>query len=240
MSANTETFQFDSSSILRRGVAIFILVALASAGISLGGKLYGRSIAMGGHTDSSVQHEIVIGNNVIVAPENMIRFAEARRDGVARRLDLYLRWPDMSGYSKDARDDFNHVGDSRKILFLSFEEQSMSRDMSGRFAPIYDELIDKPGVSGPSGLTIYNFSGKSGYVNESLAVADRPGDDPFVARCMTGEAATGSLAPCERDIQLGDNLSLSYRFSAELLSQWPALEAAVRASAVAMLQTGRR
>ena len=47
-----------------------------------------------------------------------------------------------------------------------------------------------------------------------LAVAERPGEDPFVARCLTGASAAESLAPCERDIQLGDDLSLTYRFPA--------------------------
>ncbi len=70
---------------------------------------------------------------------------------------------------------------------------------------------------GPSGTTIYNFSKKSGYLDEMLAVA-RSGETPFVARCLKGKAAAQSLAPCERDIQLGDDLSLTFRFPADLLN----------------------
>lgn len=218
----------------------FICLAALSAAISFGGKWYGQTIAMGGHTDSAALREIVIGNNVLVAPENMIRFDSARRDGVTGRLDLYLHWPDLNGYSGSVRDDFNHKDGARNILFLSFEERAMSRDMSGRFAPIYSALIQKPGKASVNGLTLYGFDPKSGYLNEMLAVAARPGDDPFVARCLSGPAAAESLAPCERDIQLGDNLSLSYRFPVHLLKEWPALEAAIRAKAVSMLKTARR
>ena len=46
-----------------------------------------------------------------------------------------------------------------------------------------------------------------------------------------------SLAPCERDIQVGDDLSLTYRFPQELLADWQALDAAVTAKAARFLKT---
>lgn len=243
MSAAQETAEEITQGLnpffLRKVFFIFAALALAAAAISIGGKFYGRSIAMGGHTDSATLRQVVIGNNLIIAPENAIRFAEARRDGIGNRLDLYLHWPDLNGYSASVEADFNHENGSRKIIFLSFEEQTMSRDMSGRFAPIYNELIDKPGRPDASGLTLFGFSPKSGYLNEELAVAARAGDDPFVARCLTREAAGESLAPCARDIHLGDSLSLTYRFPRELLQEWPALEAAIRAKALSMLKPAR-
>ena len=64
-----------------------------------------------------------------------------------------------------------------------------------------------------------------------------PGQAPFVARCLNGESAQESLAPCERDILIGHNLSLSYRFPRELLPGWRALEAAVLATANRYLRT---
>ena len=90
----------------------------------------------------------------------------------------------------------------------------MSRDMSGRFEPIYRALIVKPGNAGPGAASCFiGFNEKSGYMNEVLAVAERTdGRRPFVARCLSGPEAEESLAPCERDIQVGDDLSLSYRF----------------------------
>jgi hypothetical protein len=150
-----------------------------------------------------------------------------------------MRWPDMEGYSTAARDDFNNVGGTRRILFVSIEEQTMSRDMSGRYVPIYSSLIAQPGKPGPAGTVIYDFIEKSGYLNEALAVAVRPGMDPFVARCLTGANAAESLAPCERDIHIGTHLSLTYRFPRELLGEWPALESAMVAKAAKILKTGR-
>lgn len=60
-----------------------------------------------------------------------------------------------------------------------------------------------------------------------------------MARCLSGASIAESLAPCERDIHVGDNLSLSYRFPGELLGEWRALDAAIRDKAAVMLKTGR-
>ncbi|CAN7619040.1 hypothetical protein LJR234_004863 [Mesorhizobium amorphae] len=237
--ANGPEFDIVDSTLMKRVFYIFAALALLSVVISLGGKWLGRSIAMAGYTDDTTIHEVVIGNNVIAVPANMIRFEQARRDGIASRLDLYLRYPEMDGYSAAARDDFNHTGSSRDIVFLSFEQQMMSRDMSGRFAPIYSALIAQPGTAGPGGTTLYRFTEKSGYLNELLAVAKRPGKDPFVARCLSGPTAEESLAPCERDIHVGDGLSLTYRFPREFLGDWQALDAAIAAQTAHALKTGR-
>jgi hypothetical protein len=113
----------------------------------------------------------------------------------------------------------------------------MSRDMSGRFAPIYDALIRKPGTLGPAGTVIYEFSEKSGYLNEQLVVAPRSGEDPFVARCLTGPSAAESLAPCERDVLVGKGLSVTYRFPLDLLADWRALDASVTALARTLIRT---
>ncbi|RAZ88395.1 hypothetical protein DPM33_22950 [Mesorhizobium hawassense] len=235
--AESPDFEVVDSTLMKRVFYIFAALALLSVAISVGGKWLGRSIAMAGYSDDTTVRQIVMGNNLISVPANFIRFDQARRDGIASRLDLYLRYPEMDGYSTAARDDFNHAT-TRKIIFLSFEPRMMSRDMSGRFAPIYSALIEKPGTAGPGGTTVYAFSEKSGYLNEVLVVAERPGKDPFVARCLSGPSAEESLAPCERDLQVGDDLSLTYRFPRELLANWPALDAAIAAKAATILKTG--
>ncbi len=236
--ADSADFRVVDSRLMLKVFYGFAAVALFSVAISLAGKWFGHSIALGGHTEDAARHEIVIGNNVINVPANAIRFERARRDGVAQRLDLYLRYPQMDGYSEAARDDFNRTDPGGNIIFLTFEEQMMSRDMSGRFAPIYSALIARPGTPGPGGTTIYGLAEKSGYLNETLAVAKRPGNTPFVARCLDDATAAQSLAPCERDVLVGDRLSLTYRFPKELLADWQALDAAVASETVRILKTG--
>jgi hypothetical protein len=237
--AEQPTIRTVDSSFMMKVFYAFAILALLSLCISVGGKSLGRSIALAGHAEDVTPHEVVIGNNVISAPSNMIRFDRQRRDGVSERLDLYLRWPLLDGYSDLARDDFNHSNGSRNIVFLSFEERMMSRDMGGRLEPIYASMLVRPGKPGPGGTVLYAFDEKSGYLNEVLAVAPRQGADPFVARCLVGESAAESLAPCERDVHVGDDLSLTYRFPRQLLGDWQALDTAIRAKAASMLRTGR-
>lgn len=225
-----------ASFAMRLAVAAGVLVLLAG-GISLCGRLIGHTVALAGYTDDAHLYEVVIGNNVIAAPANTIRQGRARHDGVAQRLDLYLRWPDMDGFSEAARADFNNADGAKRILFLTFEPKMMSRDMSGRLQPIYEALVEPEASQGPAGISFHAFTAKSGYLGEKLAVAERQGDEPFVARCLAGGDASASLAPCERDIQIGDDLSLTYRFPEELLAVWPRLEAAVRQKANSLLKT---
>ncbi len=227
------------SSFVNRVFLVFAVLAVLSAAISVAGKWLGREIAMAGHTDDRTIHEVVIGNDVLSVPANMIRFDSARRPGVAKRLDLYLRWPQMDGYSDASRDEFNHLGGSRTILFLSFEERMMSRDMTGRLEPIYRALTEESGRAGPGGLGVYPFTEASGYVDEVLIVGDETTDSPFVARCLSGEQARQSLAPCERDIHVGEGLNLVYRMPAELAGSWREVEAAVKKAAEGFLQTAR-
>ncbi|PLP61078.1 hypothetical protein CYK37_01935 [Mesorhizobium loti] len=236
----TETPEFTvaDSGLMVKVFYAFAIVVVLSVAISAAGKWLGHSIAMGGYSDDTKVREVIIGNNVLAMPANFIRFEKARRNGDADRLDVYLRYPKMDGYSAAARDDFNNARGKRTVLFLTFEEQAMSRDMSGRYAPIYSSLIMQPGMPGPADTTIYGFTEKSGYLNETLVVAERPGQEPFVARCLAGPSAEQSLAPCERDVLVGDRLSLTYRFPKEFLADWPALDAAVLAFAARTLKTG--
>lgn len=233
----TESSGFDvvDSALMMKVFYGFAVLAVLSVAISLSGRWFGHTIAMAGYTDDVAPREIVIGNDVISAPSNTIRFEKARRDGIASRLDLYLRWPEMDGYSEAARPAFNNLDSQKRIIFLSLEPRMMTRDMSGRLAPIYNALTVKPGVPGPEGMTLFGFSENSGYLNEVLAVASRSGEPTFVARCLNGEEAEESLAPCERDVFVGKDLSLTYRFPRELLGEWRALDRAVIAKTNAML-----
>ena len=211
---------------------VFVTLAVLSLGISLAGKEFGHFIVMAGNTDARTTYRIRIGDDALSVPANMIRFETARRDGEAKRVDLYVHWPDMQGYTLAARDDFDNRSGVKRILFMTVKERDMSRDMSGRFDPIYSGLVERPGTAGPSGITFYRFNGQSGYLNEELAVAPRPGQDtPFVARCLYQAASVNALADCERDIQFGENLQLRYRFPRELIDQWSDIDRAVEAFA---------
>jgi hypothetical protein len=219
----------------RRFIAMAATLAVLSVLISLGGSWLGSILVLAGHTEDRTPREIVVGNNVLAVPSNAVRFPEARVDGVTERLDLYMHWPDLEGYTAETRNAFNNATAEKLILFLAVEEAAMSLDMTGRLEPIYRKIIEPDGRDLAGGLTAHTFKETSGYRDEELIVGS--GATPFVARCMTGKAAAGSLAPCERDVRLGDELSLTYRFPREMLAQSGALDQAVMKRAKSFLRT---
>ncbi|MGH6763200.1 MAG: hypothetical protein ACRECW_16630 [Phyllobacterium sp.] len=225
----TETFNIrPAAPLLSRFFYALIALALLSIVLSIAGKMIGRALSLGGHTDSVESYEIVIGNNVMALPANAIRFRNQRHNGVAKRVELYLRWPDMRGYSGSTKNDFNGLNAGRRLLFVAIEEQSMSRDMSGRYLPIYSTMVEEPGKPGPDGLTIHRFKPGTAYAGEDLIVANRGANAmPFVARCLDEDVSKAISTACQRDVHFGDGLQLIYRFPRELIGEWQAIDTAI-------------
>ncbi|MBQ0708576.1 MULTISPECIES: hypothetical protein [unclassified Ochrobactrum] len=204
-----------------------VALVLLSVAVNIGGRLLGPLIARGGHSDSTQTYEIIIGNNVLSVPANMIRFSNQRRDGVTARLDLYARWPGLTGYTERDRAIFNLLTPKRHLIFMSIEQRTMSRDMSGRYLPIYAELIEREGETAPGNLTVHRFLEDSGYKGEELVLSDPSSGKPeFVARCLADSTAE-SFNSCERDVQFGRDLQILYRFPRSMLGDWKSLDKAV-------------
>lgn len=225
------------SALLQRVFYTIATLALLSLCLTIAGHYLGHTISLGGHTEDTTPREIVIGNNVLELPANTIRFDRQRRDGDAERVDLYLHWPDMLGYQPTFLSDFNGAGPDKRLLFLTFEPRATSQDMSGRYGPIYSTLTEDPGSKGPAGLTIERFRADSGFVNEELMVStEQAGQMPFVVRCLDEETSKTNLASCQRDIFLGEDLQLTYRFPREILGDWQKLDQQIRTFAEAHLK----
>ncbi|MEP7455361.1 hypothetical protein [Phyllobacterium sp. SB3] len=226
MQATTQKIEAISASLLLRKV-FYCVAALGALSLCLtiAGYFLGHTISLGGHTEDTSVQEIVIGNDILQIPANMIRFDRQRRNGIAERVDLYLHWPEMQGYSPEFKDDFNGAGSEKKLLFLTFETRQGSQDMSGRYGPVYLPLTEGPGVAGPADLTIQRFRSDSGFVNEELLVApDHGAKRPFVARCLDEQSSRDNLASCQSDIFVGGDLQLTYRFPREMLEDWQILD----------------
>lgn len=212
----------------RLTLATILLVAIILA-ISVGGRWLGQRMALGGHSESGAMLAVTIGEDTLQVPENTIRFAEQRRSGPAERIDLYLTWPGMMGYSHERRDSFDNIERPDLLIFLQISQSTMSKDMSGRLEPIYTQLFDGPPEPYGNGLTLHQLKNTSGYGNEVLLTAEPSGQTPFAVRCLLpspGELATSG--DCQRDIHVGRDLTVLYRFSSNLLKDWNHIDAAVR------------
>jgi hypothetical protein len=186
-------------------------------------------MALGGHTESTRTLAISIGEDTLQIPANTIRFEEQRHAGQAERLDLYLTWPGLEGYSHERRDSFDSIDRPDLLLFLQISQSTMSKDMSGRLQPIYDQLFDGEPAPFDHGLTLHHLRGSSGYGQEVLLTAARTGQPDYAVRCLlpsAGDKPTGG--DCQRDIHIGRDLTVLYRFSSSLLKDWDHIDAAVQ------------
>lgn len=209
---------------------VVAVLALLSIGISLFGHRFGEKWALSGHSDSTEILDISIGLDRLQLTSNTIRFEEQRKSGPSERVDIYLLWPEMTGYSRDARRRFDDLTQANGLIFLQLSQSTMSRDMSGRIGPIYSSLFDGEAEAGPFGLTQYQFRAGTGYEGESLLTAPRAGKPDYAVRCiLPSPGAAPSGGDCQRDIHVGRDLTVLYRFSSALLGDWRQIDAAVEA-----------
>lgn len=218
-----------SDRFLLRLTFFIVLLVIVTLAISIGGRWLGQRMALGGHSESEAILAVTIGEDTLKIPENTIRFAEQRRSGPTERIDLYLTWPAMLGYSHERRDSFDNIERPDLLLFLQISQGTMSKDMSGRLEPIYTQLFDGPSQPYGNGLTLHHLKNTSGYGQEVLLTAERPGQRAFAVRCLLPEKSERTTSgDCQRDIHVGRDLTVLYRFSSSLLKDWDHIDAAVR------------
>lgn len=226
--ASVEHEPLISNSFLLRALIYLAVMASLTTSLVLGGQWLGKRITLAGHTDSAEIFMLDIGRDRLKLPANVIRFDTQRRNGTAERVDLYLSWPDLGGYSHEKSALFNDLSKSRSLIFLQITQSVMSRDMSGRVEPIYSHYFTGKPENWGDGLTLHHFAPEAGYQNDVLLTASRPGETDYAVRCILPESGAGATAgDCQRDIHIGNDLSVLYRFSSNLLPQWREIDRAV-------------
>ncbi|MGG6897048.1 hypothetical protein [Rhizobium sp. BR 315] len=217
-----------SGLVYRITSGIGVLAALTVA-ISVGGHWLGERISLGGHTTDTKPVSVTIGEDTLHLAANTIRFPSERVDSAAERVDLYLTWPQMQGFSEADRLRFDDVSQSSSLIFLQLSQSTMSRDMSGRLEPIYSHIMDGAPYAGPYGLTAHRLRADAGYNNEILLTAPRSGEPDYVVRCiLPASSASATSGDCQRDVKVGKDLSVLYRFSSNQLRDWQTMDAAVQ------------
>jgi hypothetical protein len=139
----------------------------------------------------------------------------------------------MTGYSEAEKEEFNRSAVNPAILFVTIEPRTMSQDMTGRMQAIYSKFMDGPAVDAGYGLKRQALSEAGGFHGEELWY-EAGSPYPFAARCV--KPGEPSATPyCLRDIHVGHDLAVTYRFHRSLIGEWMALDAAIRAQMKMML-----
>lgn len=201
-------------------------MAITALLLFLASSLYGDYVSKAGHTENPSSKQIIIGNDVILVPQNMVRYGKQRNATSVPRLDLYAHWPTLSGYSAEHAKVFSSLEDDAPIIFMTLEPRAMSMEMSGRVEKIYDHFFSGPPIEAVAGLVRRPFSKDSAYFSEDLYY-EIGSPYPYAARCIRKSDAVAAPI-CIRDIHIGHGLTLTYRFHVDLLSEWKTLERSIK------------
>ncbi|NRP73501.1 hypothetical protein ILFOPFJJ_04409 [Ensifer psoraleae] len=217
-----------SPRFIYKVTAVVVLLAVLTTMVSFSGHWFGENLALAGHTSSRETYDIFIGQDHLRLPANIIRFESQRATSIAERVDLYLTWPALEGYSDETRHLFNDINRPENLIFLQLSQSTMSQDMSGRLGPIYRHILSEETRPGPAGLTRHDTKSNTGYAGEVFFTADRDGRPSYVLRCILPDDADASTsADCQRDVHVGKDLAVLYRFSSKLLPQWRLIDDSV-------------
>ncbi|MGB7431872.1 MAG: hypothetical protein WA921_05310 [Ahrensia sp.] len=230
------------AEISRRTFWIFAILAFLSLALFVFGKTYGQRMAFAGHVDDPTPIEVVIGNDVMSIPINMVRLPDERQSGLTDTINLYVHWPTKQGFSVEHADAFNNVGaGNAEIVFLSFRVRDRFLEMNERFEPVYTKAVDGPRRTIHDGLNVQALKPALGYNDEILVWAEaRNSIHPkFIARCANAELET-FIAPCETDLFVGRSLEMKARFPQQMLQKWPTLNGELRAFAASLQITPNR
>ena len=228
--ANTrEKAPLISDQFLKRVTIWISALALLTLVLNFFGQWYSRHMQQGLHTADTNPVDIFIGPDHLSLPANVIRFPEQRVPGEMESLSLYLLWPSLEGFTEENRAAFNRISPDDRLIFLQISQSTMTLDMSGRLGPIYSRLFDGPAEPGPQGLALHRFKEGSGYGSEvMLSASGEDGEQHFAIRCLLPELSSNpNGTDCQRDIAVGDDLSVLYRYPFELLKNWKEIDAAV-------------
>jgi hypothetical protein len=178
-------------------------------------------------TDATGPVTLTLGPQHFRIPANYILLSSARRGGALNELSMAAVLPGLQGYSPGAAQDFAANAPDSHIVTITVKSSPIPAPEQERLDRIYlMQVVDSGGQIGPFDLKQYSFRPDSGYHAEDLFVGSTEAG-PIVLLCDRPSAETPS-PNCLRDMPLGQNLALSYRFKRVQLAQWRTIDAGLR------------
>jgi hypothetical protein len=160
-----------------------------------------------------------VGELKFSIPANFIMYARARQGGTLQKIELFTTFPEFKGYSDWNASNFSGNAADSPVIFLLLRDEQFKISEAERLQRVYMTYVTNPaGTPGPFGLMEYTFREDSGYHNEDLFVGQDDGH-PVVLRCVRFSADVPSPS-CLRDVRLGHDVALTYRFKRANLGHW--------------------
>ena len=172
-------------------------------------------------------------NNFRVAA-NFTVFPRERRGGEFEKVTLYALWPNMTGYSSSSRLEFIDNDPDTKRIDIQIAERPTPFGESKRIEDIYmPHTVDERGSRTPYRLTRFTFRPQrdavptNGYADTTLFVGKDANEQEMALFCYN-EIPSIPSPECWREYELGDDLSVTYRFKRPYLAEWFEIDSRVR------------
>ena len=212
-------------------VATIVLLAYATR-VAI--DLYGASLTLTRLSADPSPVAVTIGGENVAVPRNMLRGGDSVRNGqTVDRAELLLRWPGLEGYAPASAADFTDGSPFAPLVYATISPRTVALDSAARLDNIYARYFVGAPIVAPGGLTARALSAESGYTGEVVYYGPA-GQQRFVARCLA-RATADMPATCIRDLPMGQNLTLLYRFNRDIIGDWQALDAGMQALAARLV-----
>lgn len=221
-----------SGPALYAGIGL-ILVLLLAWWVGTTVRAYRDDIALAGRSSDATPVAFTVAGEAVTVPGNALRFSSARSGGAVESLELLLRWPGLSGFTDDDADAFRDSSSLAPLIYVTISQRATPLDMDDRLAAVYAPYFAGEAIAGPSGLVGRSMTEDSGYRGEDIYY-NGSGPVRFAARCVA-DAGPEVPATCMRDVNLGADLSMLYRFNRFYLGDWAAMDRDIRAAAASFL-----
>ena len=168
-----------------------------------------------------------VGGKRFLIPSNYIVYSAERQGSQHRRVSLAALMPDFRGFSLAEAHQFADDSARSHVVHLRIWADDLALSEAAQLHRVLLHFVKSPrGQPGSFGLTRYSFRTDNGYRGQDLFVGVYRGQT-IVLRCWRA-AGTNQAPDCMRDLRLGHNVVLSYRFKRTYLGQWRQIAQGVR------------
>ncbi len=184
----------------------------------------------GNALDPTASQELVdvsIGGHPFRIPTNYTQFPKDRRPGAKTRVELFALLPDFEPYSPSRQEIFESNSPESPVIYFQIAENTSALNEQNRFDRVYaDHIFNLDGEPGPFELTRFEFDGSPGYDGQELFAASGEDAKAKYIKCHT----TSDTVPrphCRRDLEISEEISVSYRYKRPWLKDWKEIDAQV-------------
>ncbi len=170
-------------------------------------------------TELGRQLDVTIGGNNLLIPANYTQYPKDRRDGARPSIDLFTILPDFVPFSRANRDDFLSDKPDAPVIVFNISEQKVALKENERVERFLREFVAPDGIETDVGLVEYQFKASSDYTNQQMYVFQTETGLKGMIRCLR-RTERMQVPFCFRETELGDDLSLFYRFRKAHLGRW--------------------